>query len=78
MVDTVSTAEIRRKLGRDGTFFAGAGAVGAFVGLVLLALSLAGLAPADQLSFVVGLLVGMTVALLIAANAWLLTMLRRQ
>jgi hypothetical protein len=78
VMDTASVAEIRHRLGRGGTFFAGAGAVGALVGLVLLALLVADLAPADQLTFVVGLLVGMAVALLVGANLWLMATLRRQ
>ncbi len=77
-MDTASVAEIRHKLGRDGTFFAGAGAVGALIGLVLLALLVIGIASADQLTVIVGLLVGMTVGLFITAHLWLLTIFRRE
>jgi len=77
-MSTTSVTELQRELGHGGTFFAAAGLVGAVLGLVLLVVLVADLAPEDQLSFVVGVLTGWTAALFVSAHVWLLIRFREQ
>jgi len=77
-MSTASVTELRRELGRSGTFFAAAGSVGAMLGAVLLVVSVADLAPEEQLTFVVGMLTGWTAALFVSAHVWLLVRFREQ